>query len=106
MTRIEKDMDSDEVKTTIDEDMKIADALGVSGTPSYVVGDEVVVGAVGLDELRDKIKAERKKPSAAGRFDRTLSAVACGTAAGHPFRLPLCGGLPYKRTGAGIRPRR
>ena len=40
--------------------MKIADALGVSGTPSYVVGDEVIVGAVGLDALRDKIKAERK----------------------------------------------
>ena len=57
MTRLEKDMDSDEVKTTIDEDMKLADALGVSGTPTYVVGDEVVVGAVGLDELKQKIKA-------------------------------------------------
>ena len=57
MTRLEKDMDSDEVKTTIDENMKLADALGVSGTPTYVVGDEVVVGAVGLDELKQKIKA-------------------------------------------------
>ena len=60
MARIEKDMDSPEVKTTIDEDMKLADALGVSGTPSYVVGDEVVVGAVGIDELKAKIKAVRK----------------------------------------------
>ncbi|HXQ83640.1 MAG TPA: DsbA family protein [Xanthobacteraceae bacterium] len=60
MARLEKDMASDEVKNTIDEDMKLADALGVSGTPSYVIGDEVVVGAVGLDELREKIKAERK----------------------------------------------
>ena len=60
MARIEKDMTSDEVKKTIEEDMKLADALGVSGTPSYVVGDEVVVGAVGIDELRQKIKAERK----------------------------------------------
>jgi protein-disulfide isomerase len=59
MARLEKDMASDEVKTTIAEDMKLADALGVSGTPSYVVGDEVVVGAVGLDELKEKIKAER-----------------------------------------------
>jgi protein-disulfide isomerase len=55
MARIEKDMDSPEVKTTIDEDMKLADALGVNGTPSYVVGDEVVVGAVGLDELKKKL---------------------------------------------------
>ncbi len=60
MTRIEKDMGSDEVKKTIDEDLKLADALGVNGTPSYVVGDEVVVGAVGLDALREKLKAEQK----------------------------------------------
>lgn len=60
MARIEKDMSSDEVKTTIDENMKLADALGVNGTPSYVVGHEVVMGAVGLDALREKIDAERK----------------------------------------------
>jgi protein-disulfide isomerase len=60
MARIEKDMSSDEVKKTIDEDMKLADALGINGTPSYVVGDEVVVGAVGLDALREKISAEPK----------------------------------------------
>jgi protein-disulfide isomerase len=60
MARIEKDMGSDEVKKTIDEDMKLADALGVNGTPSYVVGEEVVVGAVGLDALKEKIAAERK----------------------------------------------
>jgi protein-disulfide isomerase len=58
MARLEKDMDSDEVKKTIDDDMKLADALGVSGTPSYVVGDQVVVGAVGVDELKAKLKAE------------------------------------------------
>ena len=58
MTRLEKDMNSDEVKTTIDEDMKLANSLGVSGTPTYVVGDEVVVGAVGLDELKAKLKTQ------------------------------------------------
>ncbi len=60
MARIEKDMSSDEVKKTIDESMKLAEALGVNGTPSYVVGDEVVVGAVGLDALKEKLAAERK----------------------------------------------
>jgi protein-disulfide isomerase len=60
MARIEKDMNSDEVKKTIDENLKLADALGVNGTPSYVVGDEVVIGAVGIDSLREKISAERK----------------------------------------------
>jgi protein-disulfide isomerase len=60
MARIEKDMGSDEVKKTIDENLKLADLIGVNGTPSYVVGEEVVVGAVGLDALKEKIAAERK----------------------------------------------
>lgn len=55
MARIQRDMASEEVNTTIAEDMKLADALGVNGTPSYVVGDELVVGAVGFDELKKKI---------------------------------------------------
>ena len=60
MSRIEKDMNSDEVKATIDEDMKLADALGVNGTPSYVVGNQLVVGAVGLDELKEKMAGDKK----------------------------------------------
>jgi protein-disulfide isomerase len=55
MARIERDMASKEVDATIAEDMKLADALGVNGTPSYVVGEELVVGAVGFDELKKKV---------------------------------------------------
>jgi protein-disulfide isomerase len=57
MARIQRDMASEEVNTTIAEDMKLADALGVNGTPSYVVGDQLVVGAVGFDELKKKIES-------------------------------------------------
>jgi protein-disulfide isomerase len=60
MGRLIKDMDSDEVKTTIAENLKLADTLGIDGTPSYVVGDELVVGAVGYDDLQKKIAALRK----------------------------------------------
>jgi protein-disulfide isomerase len=67
MARIEKDMDSAEVKTTIDEDMKLADLLGVSGTPTYVIGDEVVVGAVGLDELKKKLSPGKATDAAADK---------------------------------------
>ena len=47
MTKIEKDMDSPEVKATLQENLKLAEALGMNGTPSYVVGNTVVVGADG-----------------------------------------------------------
>jgi len=64
MTRLDKDMTSPEVKETLQESMKLAEALGLNGTPSYVIGDNVVVGAVGLDALREKVNTSRcGKPS-------------------------------------------
>jgi protein-disulfide isomerase len=60
MARIQKDMKSPEVQTTINEDMKLADAIGVDGTPSYVIGDQLIVGAIGFDKLQEKIAAAEK----------------------------------------------
>src|SRR5207344_129108 len=37
MARLEKDMASDEVKNTLAESFKIAEAMGLNGTPSYVI---------------------------------------------------------------------
>src|SRR6202040_324939 len=38
MGRLEKDLKSDEVTASIAESMKLAEALGLNGTPSYVIG--------------------------------------------------------------------
>jgi len=59
MGRIEKDLASDEVKQSLDESLKLAEALGLNGTPSYVTGDDVVVGAVGATQLREKVNTAR-----------------------------------------------
>jgi protein-disulfide isomerase len=59
VARIEKDIASDEVKATIEESFKLAEALGLNGTPSYVVGTDVVVGAVGFNTLKEKVNAAR-----------------------------------------------
>jgi protein-disulfide isomerase len=59
MAKLERDMTSPEVKATIEENMKLAEQLGLNGTPSYVVGSDVVVGAVGLEALKGKVKAAR-----------------------------------------------
>jgi len=59
MNRIERDMKSGEVEKTLRQDFKLAEALGLNGTPSYVIGDDVVVGAVGLAALKEKINAAR-----------------------------------------------
>ncbi len=59
MGRIEKDMTSPEVKATIEENFRLAEAMGMNGTPSYVIGKQVVVGAVGLEGLKEKIGVAR-----------------------------------------------
>jgi len=59
--RLKRDMASPEVKATIDENLKLGETLGITGTPTYVVGSEVVTGAVGLDELTKKLAAARGK---------------------------------------------
>ena len=59
VARIEKDMTSEEVKAQIEESFKLAEALGLNGTPSYVVGREVLVGAVGLNTLKEKVNTAR-----------------------------------------------
>jgi protein-disulfide isomerase len=59
MGRLEKDMGSDEARVSLEESLKLAETLGLNGTPSYVVGEDVVVGAVGLAALRSKISTVR-----------------------------------------------
>ncbi len=60
MDRLAKDMESPEVKTGLDEVMQLADSLQINGTPTFVVGQDVVVGAVGYDRLKDKVDSVHK----------------------------------------------
>jgi protein-disulfide isomerase len=57
--RIEKDLASAEVRATIEENFKLAEAMGMNGTPSYVIGKQVVIGAIGLEGLKEKIGVAR-----------------------------------------------
>ena len=59
MARIEKDLASPEVRATIEENFKLAEAMGMNGTPSYVIGKQVVIGAVGVESLKEKIGIAR-----------------------------------------------
>lgn len=56
---IEAAMESDVVRETVEQSYEIAQALGLSGTPSYVVGDIVEFGAVGFDQLLQGINQTR-----------------------------------------------
>jgi protein-disulfide isomerase len=57
--RIEKDLGSDEVRDTLKESLTLADAIGVDGTPSYIIGPDVVTGAQDFAALKEKVDAAR-----------------------------------------------
>lgn len=61
-------MESEAVQSQTDaairEAYELAENLNITGTPSYVIGDEVVFGALGADVLREKIENVRNCGSA------------------------------------------
>ena len=59
VAKLERDMTGDEVRQSLEESLKLAEKLGLNGTPSYVIGPNVIVGAVGLDALKEKINSAR-----------------------------------------------
>jgi protein-disulfide isomerase len=60
MDRVAKESETADTRKGIEESMQLADALSLTGTPSFVVGSDIVVGAVGYDELKNKIGNIRK----------------------------------------------
>src|SRR5215203_4822351 len=58
--KLQKDMESPAVKATIQENVVLGDKLGLSGTPAFVVGDEIISGAVGLELMRKTVAGVRQ----------------------------------------------
>jgi len=57
--KLDKALADPEINATLQENLQIADQLGIDGTPSYVAGDAVIVGAVGHDQLKGAIQSIR-----------------------------------------------
>ena len=57
--QLEEDMTSDDVSTAIDANYELASALGIEGTPAFVIGDTLVPGAVDKSRLAALIEEAR-----------------------------------------------
>lgn len=57
---IEAELKKPDVARSIAATRALADGLGITGTPSYVVADDVVPGAIGADRLQQRITAARR----------------------------------------------
>ena len=52
---LELDMGTEKVAQTIQTSYDIARNLNITGTPTFIIGNEIIPGAIGLDELRIRI---------------------------------------------------
>ena len=59
--KLKQDMDSDRVKAEISRNMQAARALNINGTPTFIIGDTIIPGALSMDDLKDVVKTARAK---------------------------------------------
>ena len=57
--RLEQDMNAPEIQEAIDANYRLAQELGIEGTPAFVIGDELIPGAVDKGRLEALIADAR-----------------------------------------------
>jgi protein-disulfide isomerase len=60
MERLTKDLKAEGLRKLLSQNVDLGDKLGLTGTPSYVIGSEVVYGAVGLETLTQTLAGVRQ----------------------------------------------
>jgi protein-disulfide isomerase len=53
--QLKSDMNSAEIQQEINATRALAQQLGINGTPAFVVSDQVISGAIGMDQLKEHI---------------------------------------------------
>ncbi len=60
IAQLRRDMDAPDIDTHIETSMRLAQALGITGTPSFVIGDALVPGVVAADQLQTLVSDVRE----------------------------------------------
>ena len=58
--QMQKDMADPAIQARIDANLKLAQALGIQGTPALVIGNDLIPGAIDLQELQKAVADARK----------------------------------------------
>ena len=57
---LRQEMDDPEIAETIQANIRLAQALNISGTPTFIIGEQILAGAQSLQALRDAIQGMRE----------------------------------------------
>lgn len=74
-TTMVKDMDDPKLVESIQRNARLANALEINGTPAYIVGGQIIPGAIDANSLANIVTAERAK-HANNESGKTLSSQA------------------------------
>ena len=58
--QLRQDMEAPEVEATIQANYRLAQALGIRDTPGFIIGDEIIPGALDLRTMRRLVRAQRR----------------------------------------------
>lgn len=64
--RLKQDMDDPELTDAIRRTQELAHTLGIRGTPAFVIGEQLIPGAVDLETLKEAVAEARAGTTAAG----------------------------------------
>ena len=56
-----RNMETQKVSKELSNNMKLSEKLNINGTPAFIIGDQVIPGAIGIDELKKMVADQRKK---------------------------------------------
>jgi protein-disulfide isomerase len=59
--RLKRDMTAPDIDRMLKANTNLATALDIRGTPGFVIGNEIVPGAISLDDLKQLIDTSRRK---------------------------------------------
>ena len=59
--QLKKDMSDPAIRTYLEDTTKLAQKLGIKGTPGVIIGDQIVPGAASRKQLKKIIQTERNR---------------------------------------------
>jgi protein-disulfide isomerase len=57
--RLRQDMEAPDIADQLERNHALARAIGIRGTPAFIIGDELVPGALSMDDFKEKVAAQR-----------------------------------------------
>jgi protein-disulfide isomerase len=61
--RLRRDMEDREIDRLLHSNFELAEMLDINGTPAFIIGDEIIPGAIDMRNLQEKIAQVRSKSS-------------------------------------------